>query len=439
MKTLRRNLSVASQLYLLIFGLCVLMSLITGIIFFMLTSSLGRRDLDTTITDIAAFVASLDEVRDMIREDEDSPNLNAIFDALSNLSQLDLLVICDATSTRQYHTIHDRIGEGFIGGDEGPILAGADPYISMAVGTMGLQRRAFHAITDSESGEIIGFVMASVLNTRLDEIRARNIRIFLLIFLGLFLTGALVARLFLGSLFKTLLGHKPEEMAELYVERGELIESMEERVALTEQLTGANAMIEALRTVNHEFKNKLHVILGLMETGRVADAKEYILDASLVSSDAVSDISHRIPNASVAALLIGKMMRAAELGMTFILKQDTVFLKKRVPSTESLVTILGNLIENAMEELNSKDFEEKRIEIGIYMSADHTMILCDDTGGGIPEDILVRIYDRHTSSKGEGHGNGLHTIREIIDLYEGTIHIDTEPGEGTSIQIDLPV
>lgn len=438
MKTLWKKLSVATSLYIMIFALCALMSLISGVIYYSVTSQMGRRDLDTTITDIAAFVASLEEVRDLILEDGAGKDDNSKFDALSNLSQLDLLVICDASSTRQYHTIHDRIGEGFIGGDEGPILAGADPYISMAVGTMGLQRRAFHAVTD-EDGRIIGFVMASVLNSRLDEIRARNVRIFFFVFLVIFVMGALIARLFQRSLFKVLLGHDPEEIAELYVERGELLESMAERVALTEQLTSANAMVETLRTVNHEFKNKLHVILGLMETGNTAAAKDYILDVSLASSDAVSDISHRIPNTAVAALLIGKMMRASELGMTFILKQDTVFLNKTVPSTESLVTVLGNLIENAMEELNSGSFPEKRIEIGLYMSENHTMILCDDTGGGIPDDILVRIYDRHTSTKGEGHGNGLHTIREIIDFYEGEIHIDTEAGEGTSIQIDLPV
>lgn len=434
-----KNLSITSKLYLMVFGLCAVMSLVAGFVYYGVTSQMGRRNLDTSITDIAAFVASLDDVETFIREGDESKNLSAAFDALSNMSQLDLLVICDATSTRQYHTIHDRIGEGFIGGDEGPILAGAKPYISMAVGTMGLQRRAFHAVTDEDTGEIIGFVMASVLNSRLDEIRARNIRIFAAILVFIFLLGATIAQFFLRSLFRSLLGHDPEEMAELYVERGELLESMEERVALSQQLTGANAMVETLRTVNHEFKNKLHVILGLLETGNTAGAKEYILEASLASSEAVSDIGKRITNASVAALLIGKQMRANELGMTFILKQDTVFLDKNVPSTGSLVTILGNLIENAMEELNSKDFEEKRIEIGLYMSEDHTIILCDDTGGGIPEDILVKIYDRHTSTKGAGHGNGLHTIREVVDFYEGTIHIDTEKGEGTSIRIDLPV
>lgn len=67
------------------------------------------------------------------------------------------------------------------------------------------------------------------------------------------------------------------------------------------------------------------------------------------------------------------------------------------------------------------------------------MITCDDTGGGIPEDILTSIYERDVTTKGPGHGTGFALIREIVDAYEGTIHIDTEPGQGTSIEIVLPL
>ena len=435
----KKNLSVASKLYMMVFGLCSLMALIAGVVYFVLTSSIGRRDLDTTITDIAAYVADLSDVRTYIKENRFDKNLIEMMDGISGLSQLDVLVICDSTSVRHYHTIHDRVGDAFIGGDEGPILEGADPYISVAEGTLGLQRRAFHAIHDDD-GTIIGFVMASVLDSRLDSIRARNLRAFLLIFVAILLLGGILAQLFLRSLFKALLGHDPERIAELYVERGELLQAMEQQMDLTRELSGANAMIGTLRTINHEFKNKLHVILGLLETGETARAKDYILEASALSSQAVDDIRNRIPEAGVAALLIGKMMRAQELGITFILKQDTNYsIDKKGPAPEAIVTILGNLIENAIEELNSGDFEEKRIEAGIYTGTGHTMILCDDTGGGIPEEILIKIYDNQTSTKGKGHGNGLHTIREIVDLYEGTIHIDTEQGEGTSFQIDLPL
>ena len=92
-----------------------------------------------------------------------------------------------------------------------------------------------------------------------------------------------------------------------------------------------------------------------------------------------------------------------------------------------------------MDELNSGDYPVKRIETGIYSEEGNTTIVCDDTGGGIPEEILISIYDPHTTTKGPGHGNGFRLMKDIVDRYEGTFHIDTEKGEGTSIEINLPI
>lgn len=209
---------------------------------------------------------------------------------------------------------------------------------------------------------------------------------------------------------------------------------------LAEELTGARYMVDTLRAFNHEFMNKLHIILGFLEMKEVEKAKTYILETSLVSGEAVSQISRMVPEANLAALLIGKLIRASELGITFSVKADSYFHEKERPlPVDCMITLTGNLLENAMDELNSKNYPVKEIELGIYSGEGHTMITCDDTGGGIPEDILFAIYDRHTTTKGEGHGSGFALIREIVDGYEGTIHIDTEPGMGTSIEIALPV
>lgn len=209
---------------------------------------------------------------------------------------------------------------------------------------------------------------------------------------------------------------------------------------LADQLTGANHMVETLRAFNHEFVNRLHVILGLMELREWDKARDYILNTTLVSSQAISDIQHRIPVESLAALFIGKLVKANELGITLTLKSDSYFYpKSRELPSDCWITLVGNLVENAFDELNSHDYPVKTVEVGIYSEEEHTTIVCDDTGGGIPEEILIRLYDSHTTTKGEGHGSGYHLIREIVDLYEGTIHIDTEPGEGTSVEIILPV
>lgn len=66
-------------------------------------------------------------------------------------------------------------------------------------------------------------------------------------------------------------------------------------------------------------------------------------------------------------------------------------------------------------------------------------IVCDDTGSGIPDEILSDIFDSHTTTKGDGHGNGLFLIHETVTRYHGDIQIETEQDEGTSITVTIPL
>lgn len=208
---------------------------------------------------------------------------------------------------------------------------------------------------------------------------------------------------------------------------------------LAEKLTGANYMVDTLRAYNHEFMNKLHIILGLLEMDQIDNAKKYIEESSFVSSDLVSKITKTIPIKSLAALLIGKSIRANELGITINIKSDSYFKEKEVISSEDYVTIIGNLLENAIYELNRVENDIKEIELGIYSSDGHTLIVCEDNGGGIDDEILENIYEQNVTTKGEGHGSGLFIIKQTVDQYGGEINIDTKLGEGTCFEINFPV
>ena len=59
------------------------------------------------------------------------------------------------------------------------------------------------------------------------------------------------------------------------------------------------------------------------------------------------------------------------------------------------------------------------------------MIVCEDTGGGVPPQLQKRIFEKGVSSKGENRGLGLYLIRQLVDRYRGTIDLVTEAGAGT--------
>ena len=206
-----------------------------------------------------------------------------------------------------------------------------------------------------------------------------------------------------------------------------------EATALAEELTGSRHLVEAMRAYTHEFLNKLHTILGLIQLGRTEQAEQYILDISQVHHQSVSRVMDQIQDTATAALLVGKTSRAAELGILLeldpksALSSDQRFLPSGV-----LVTILGNLIENATECLDRSIQKQREITVSIRERPGSLLLCVEDTGPGILPELLPHIFDPGFSTKGEGHGTGLSRVKELVDLYHGKIRVESDPKSGTS-------
>ncbi|MFR8166435.1 MAG: sensor histidine kinase [Enterocloster sp.] len=201
---------------------------------------------------------------------------------------------------------------------------------------------------------------------------------------------------------------------------------------LSDELSGARSMLDTLRAFNHEFLNKLHVILGYLQTGQTQQAITFITNSSLVSSQAIRQTADCLRVHQICALVVGKLMHAAELGILLTVSPDSRCMgKDLVMDVGDCVTLVGNLLENAIEELHGSKKEIREITLGIYASTEGTVITCEDTGRGIPAPVLERVFDNGFSTKGEGRGTGLHLVRQIVDRCGGEISIDTEEGEGT--------
>jgi signal transduction histidine kinase len=67
------------------------------------------------------------------------------------------------------------------------------------------------------------------------------------------------------------------------------------------------------------------------------------------------------------------------------------------------------------------------------------VIQISDTGSGIAEDKLPKIFDVYYSSRPQGSGLGLPTAQKIVEAHKGTISVDSELGKGTSFTIQLPL
>lgn len=211
-----------------------------------------------------------------------------------------------------------------------------------------------------------------------------------------------------------------------------LINDKTEMEKLSDELSGSRYMLDTLRAFNHEFLNKLHVILGYLQTGETKKAITFIMNSSLVSSQAIRQTADCIRVSRLCALIIGKMMHAAELGILLSVSPDSYCKEDDlILSQDDMVTVVGNLLENAVEELDMGQTEIREIKLGLYCRHDCNIITCEDTGRGIPASLASRILERGVSSKGENRGIGLHLIQEITEKYGGELSVETEEAAGT--------
>ena len=202
---------------------------------------------------------------------------------------------------------------------------------------------------------------------------------------------------------------------------------------LADDLTGVRHMVEAMRAYTHEFMNKLHVILGLLQIGEPEKAQEYIMDTTRTQREAVSRIMEQIKEPSVAALLVGKTSRANELGIRLTLDRESGLAAEDVYlSPDAYVTVLGNLIENAIESLNQSRRDVKEISVSIREDDSGLLLCVEDTGPGIPAALRQTLFQRGSTSKGRGRGTGLSLVQEVVDAYHGEIRVESETGVGTS-------
>ena len=103
-----------------------------------------------------------------------------------------------------------------------------------------------------------------------------------------------------------------------------------------------------------------------------------------------------------------------------------------------LVTVIGNLTENAFDALrNVPDSAPREVTVSIQDGGHGLLISVDDTGPGMSAETVQRIFKRGYSTKGHGHGTGLSLVQDMVSSYHGAIRVESEPGVGTSFIITV--
>jgi len=207
---------------------------------------------------------------------------------------------------------------------------------------------------------------------------------------------------------------------------------------LAEELTGIKMLVDSLRAQQHEYMNRLHSIAGLIQLERNDDALSLIIDEITDEEELIQSLHDKFQDYSIQGLLLGKFSRAKELGVELTIDENSNLVDFMSGlSSGDIITIIGNLLDNAMEAC----FEcaDKDVHLTIIGDKHYLFIEVQDSGKGI-EGLPQRIFDYGFSTKQkEGHGIGLALIKQIVESNNGTIQVDSTVQIGTTITIKIGV
>lgn len=332
---------------------------------------------------------------------------------VQNLSDVDIISIIGLDNIRKYHTHHNLINTKYHGTIPDFKNHQNNYYTESNIGPSGPQLRTYAAVYDSQ-GDYSGFIMIIRLKTSISAITTHILILFLIVTLSAIIIEIAISGFFSRKIKK-------------------------EFLAFTEDFEGTKFLVDSMRANNHDFTNKLHVILGLIQIGQYDKAVSYIQNISIIQRETISKVMNSIENPSFAALIVGKIARSSECNVKFILNEGSRLKNEdiSIPS-EALVTITGNLIDNALDSMNKDTSKnEKELSLGIYTRPGELLIIVKDTGTGIPEEIKEKIFENGFSTKGEGRGIGLYHVKQLVSSLGGTITVESQVGTGTCFMVNL--
>lgn len=208
---------------------------------------------------------------------------------------------------------------------------------------------------------------------------------------------------------------------------------------LGRELDSTRGLIDALRAQDHEHANRMHTLLGLLELEMYDDAVEFVGEVVGDHRATAEQVTEKIRDPLLAALLVGKATVAAERGVALRVS-DRTLLPDRLVDPGGLVTVVGNLVDNALDAVAGSPHAYVEVEL---RAEGRTAVLCvRDTGPGIPpvhrESVFTEGWSTKRPPDHRGRGIGLSLVRRLAERQGGTATVGEARGGGAEFTVVLP-
>ncbi|GAB79477.1 two-component system, CitB family, sensor kinase [Austwickia chelonae] len=217
---------------------------------------------------------------------------------------------------------------------------------------------------------------------------------------------------------------------------------------LTGELDSTRSLRDALHAQAHESANRLHTVVSLVELGRSEEAVRFAL-GELATTELLSHaLVGTLEEPALRALILSKTAEAAERGVELTVEETTHLAAGLLPARD-LVTVAGNLIDNAIDAAcpgpGRAEDDRGHVTFAAWVEDGCCVIEVADDGPGIPTADVSKVFRRGWSTKeprdGEfpaaGRGLGLALVGDVVARWSGRVEVGDPPG--AVVTVHLPV
>jgi two-component system, CitB family, sensor kinase len=209
---------------------------------------------------------------------------------------------------------------------------------------------------------------------------------------------------------------------------------------LKNEVSQIKTISDNIRAQNHEYLNKLNTIYGLITLEQYEEAKELISEEVKERQDIIVFLTASVKDPFIAACLLGKINRSKELKVQLeIDKESNLTHIPETFNTKMFVTVLGNIIDNAMEAASQAKGEQACVKVSFTDFGSDIIFDIEDNGNGVPAEWHQKIFtEGFTTKSGENHGLGLAIVQSTIQLLKGEIYLSKSDDGGARFTIVIP-